>query len=59
MNNVSFVLWVLLFPLSIRMNSYISFLMGRSLDEVTLSDGAAATIFVIWLVVAVFLYRRD
>lgn len=30
MNNVSFVLWVLLFPLSIRMNSYISFLMGRA-----------------------------
>lgn len=59
MNNVSFVLWVLLFPLSIRMNSYISFLMGRSLDDVTISGGAAATIFVIWLVVAVFLYRRD
>lgn len=58
MNNVSFVLWVLLFPLSIRVNSYLSFLMGRSLDEVALSDGAAVIIFVIWLVVAVFLYRK-
>lgn len=54
MKNISFVLFITLFPLVGTIEKYLNFLMGINLQD----DTATLILAITWIAVSVLLYRK-
>lgn len=59
MENVSFVLWVILFPLSWTIERYLQFLTtGVAPEKIDTSDGSMTFVAVMYIFISFMLYRK-
>lgn len=58
MRNLSFVLWVVLWPLAVEICGYLNHLQNKILSKAD-TDGAMVINFLIWVIVAWLVYERE
>jgi hypothetical protein len=57
MENISFVLWMVLFPLSITLSEYLKASITR-VWNIKSDPGTGLIILIIWIGVGILLYRK-
>jgi hypothetical protein len=59
MKNLVFMLWNILWPLSITLGNYIDFKMGTSINEIGKANKKIAPLVLfIWILIAFLLYEK-